>query len=123
MKTEAPSKTLVPINQNVWRHNPAGNFTRMKISYFFDLPQILQDMEFTLIAIRVSINTFLTLIFRRHALLVSNVGYYFSFRDDKKISDYRQTEKRQQDYRYTDVRNRDKNQFLNDIYRAYHAQH
>lgn len=73
-------------------------------------------MGFTLIAISVSINTFLTLIFSRHKFLVSNVGYNFSFRDDK-------TDKRQQDYIYTDVRNRDKNQFLNDIYRAYHAQH
>jgi len=61
-------------------------------------------MEFTLITISVSINTFLTLIFSRHTFLVSNVGYNFSFRDDKKISDYRQTDKRQQDYLYTDVR-------------------
>jgi hypothetical protein len=30
----------------------------------------------------------------------------------KKISDYRQTDKRQQDYHYIDVRNTDKNQFL-----------
>jgi len=74
MKTEVPAKTLVPINRNVWRHNPEGNFTRMKVSYFFDLPQILQDMEFTLIAISVSINTFVTLIFSRYKFLVSNIG-------------------------------------------------
>jgi len=94
----------------------------MKISYFFDLPQILQDMLFTLIAISVSINTF---------LLRFSAGTHFLFpmldtisvSETIKKSDYRQTDKRQQDYRYTDVRNRHKNQFLNDIYRTFHAQH
>jgi hypothetical protein len=79
-------------------------------------------MEFTLIAISVSINIFLT--------LSADTNFLFPMLDIisvsetiKKISDYRQTDKRQQDYLHTDVRSRDKNQFLNDIYRAYHAQH